>query len=128
MDTDYFAVGAKSNPVENTDFGGALTVLTTVDSKRHANTAATDYGNKAMARTTDKVKGMPWLQVTNQGAEYGGLKWERAERDVQIGDKFDIYCTRLDMSTHAYDRYYVMRGEQVVDVWPIMGRTGAAQR
>ena len=27
-----------------------------------------------------------------------------------------------------YDRYYVARGEQIVDVWPIMGRAGAAQR
>jgi hypothetical protein len=32
------------------------------------------------------------------------------------------------MSTNCYDRYYIARGEQIVDVWPIMGRGGAAQR
>ncbi len=47
---------------------------------------------------------------------------------MKIGDRFEIYPTNLDMSTHAYDRYYVARGNQIVDVWPIMGRAGAAQR
>ncbi len=88
----------------------------------------TDYGNKAMARPTDQVKGMPWLQVGNQGAEYGALKWQDKDRDIKLGERFEIYCTNLDMSTNCYDRYYVARGEQIVDVWPIMGRSGAAQR
>ena len=128
MDTAYFAVGSKSGDAKYSDFGGALTVLTTVDSKRHRNIATIDYGNKAMARVTDQVKGKPWLQVGNQGAEYGALKWEDADRDVKIGERVEIYCTNLDMSTNCYDRYYVARGEQIVDVWPIMGRSGAAQR
>lgn len=128
MDTGYFGIGGKTNPTEYTDFGGSLTVLVTVDSMRHANLATTDYGNKAMARPTDKVKGMPWLQVGNQGAEYGALRWQNSDRDIKVGDRFEIYCSNLDMSTNCYDRYYVVRGEQVVDVWPIMGRSGAAQR
>jgi hypothetical protein len=32
------------------------------------------------------------------------------------------------MSTNVYDRHYVTRGDAVVDIWPIMGRAGAAQR
>jgi D-serine deaminase-like pyridoxal phosphate-dependent protein len=40
----------------------------------------------------------------------------------------EVYPSNLDMSTNVYDRYYVTRGEQIVDVWPIMGRAGAAQR
>lgn len=128
MDTGYFAVGSKSGDEKYSDFGGALTVLTTVDSKQHRNIATIDYGNKAMARTTDQVKGKPWLQVGNQGAEYGALKWDDADRDVKIGERVEIYCSNLDMSTNCYDRYYIARGEQIVDVWPIMGRGGAAQR
>lgn len=128
MDTGYFAVGGKTNAAEYTDFGGSLTVLTTVDSRHHPGIATIDYGNKAMARPTDRVMGHPWLQVANQGAEYGALRWEREEREIRVGDRFRIYCTNLDMSTNCFDRYYVVRGEQVIDVWPIMGRTGAAQR
>jgi D-serine deaminase-like pyridoxal phosphate-dependent protein len=107
---------------------GALTVLTTVDSKRHLNIVTTDYGNKAITRPTDQVKGMPWLQVGTQGAEYGSLRWTDADKDVKLGDRVEIYCTNLDMSTNAFDRYYVAKGDQIVDVWPIMGRMGPAQR
>jgi D-serine deaminase-like pyridoxal phosphate-dependent protein len=128
MDTAYNAIGGKSDDKVYSDFGGSLSVLVTVDSKRHPNQATIDYGNKAMARPTDQVKGMPWLQVANQGAEYGLLKWQDAGRELKVGDRVEIYCTNLDMSTNCYDRYYVARGEQIVNVWPIMGRGGAAQR
>jgi len=128
MDTNYFAIGGKDDDAIYNDFQGALTILTTVDSKQHPNEVTIDYGNKALNRPTDKVKGMPWIQVFNQGAEYGGLKWTEAGRDLKLGERVEIYCTTLDMSTNAYDRYYVTRGDQIVDVWPIMGRGGAAQR
>src|SRR5207302_637960 len=61
MDTAYFGIGAKDNEAVYSDFKGALTVLTTVDSRRHPNQVTIDYGNKAMNRPTDQVKGMPWL-------------------------------------------------------------------
>jgi len=128
MDTNYFGVGGKQDDSLYTDFAGALTVLTTVDSKRHPNQVTTDYGNKALTRPTDQVKGMPWLKVGSQGAEYGTLSWTDAGRDLKLGERVEIYCTTLDMSTGVYDRYYVVRGDQVVDTWPIMGRGGAAQR
>ena len=48
--------------------------------------------------------------------------------DFQLGQRVELYPSNLDMSTNVYDRYYVTRGEQVVDLWPIMGRSGSAQR
>jgi D-serine deaminase-like pyridoxal phosphate-dependent protein len=128
MDTIYAGVGGKGNDSVYEDFQGSLTVLATVDSKQHPGQAAVDYGNKALNRPTDKVKGMPWIEVASQGAEYGILKWTDSGRDLKIGDRVEIYCSNLDMSTAVYDRYYVCRGDQVVDVWPIMGRGGAPQR
>jgi D-serine deaminase-like pyridoxal phosphate-dependent protein len=128
MDTAYFAVGGKDNDATYTDFGGALTILTTVDSKRHPNQVTIDYGNKAGVRATDAVKGMPWLEVATQGAEYGLLKWKDGSSEPKLGDRLEIYCTTLDNSTNYYDRYYVAQGDRIVDVWPIMGRSGAAQR
>jgi D-serine deaminase-like pyridoxal phosphate-dependent protein len=128
MDTAYRAIGGRSDDSVYSDFHGALTVLTTVDSSRWPDQVTIDYGNKALARPTDKVKGKPWLELANQGAEYGLLKWKQGEAGLKLGDRVEIYCTNLDMSTNCYDRYYVARGEQIVDVWPIMGRGGAAQR
>ena len=64
MDTEYFIVGGQDgNMTRYTDWQPALTVLTTVDSQHHPNIITTDYGNKALAKKTDEVKGMPWLEV-----------------------------------------------------------------
>ena len=128
MDTVYHHIGGKDDDSVYSDFNGALTVITTVDSKRWPTQVTIDYGNKALARPTDKVKDKPWLEVANQGAEYGALKWKDGEQGLELGNRVEIYCTNLDMSTNCYDRYYVARGDQIVDVWPIMGRSGAAQR
>jgi len=128
MDTGYRKVGGKSNAAVYDDFGAALTVMTTVVSKRHPNQCTIDAGNKALLRPTDEAKGMPWITVENQGAEYGILKWKEGDRDLKLGERVELYPTNLDMSVNVYDRLYVARGEQIVDVWPIMGRSGAPQR
>lgn len=129
MDTEYFIIGGKDGDMKRyNDWQPALTVLTTVDSQHHPNIITTDYGNKAIAKATDEVKGMPWLQVGVQGAEYGAIRWKDGEQAPKLGDRLEIYCTNLDQSTNAFDRYYVAQGDRIVDVWPIMGRSGAAQR
>lgn len=128
MDMRYAPIGSKSGEQTFTDFANAMSILTTVDDKLHPNLVTTDYGNKAGVRKTDTVKGMPWLEVASQGAEYGGLKWKDGDKEMKLGDRVEIFCTVLDDSTNYYDRYYVARGDRIIDVWPIMGRSGAAQR
>ena len=128
MDSIYRDVGGKTNDTTYTDFESSMSVLTTVDSKHHSGQVTTDYGNKAMAQLTDKVKDKTWLQVDKQGAEYGLLKWKDGGNEIKVGDRVEIICSNLDMSTNCYDRYYIAKGNDIVDVWPIMGRSGAAQR
>ncbi len=127
MDTLYMGVGGKDDDKVYSDWQPALTVLTTVISKNHKNQVTIDCGNKAMLRPTDKMKGRTDVAVENQGAEYGILRWSQGE-ELGLGQKVELYCSNLDMSTNAYDRYYVTEGDRVVDVWPIMGRSGAVQR
>ena len=128
MDTLYRQIGSKNNAGTFDDFGSALTVLSVVISKRHPGQCTIDAGNKALLKPTDEVKGRPDVKVVNQGAEYGLLVWKDGDRDLKLGERVEIYPSNLDMSTNVYDRYYVTRGDRVVDVWPIMGRSGAAQR
>jgi D-serine deaminase-like pyridoxal phosphate-dependent protein len=128
MDTLYRRIGAKNDPAVYSDFGPALTVMTTVISKRHPLQCTIDAGNKALLKPTDEVKGRPEVKVENQGAEYGILAWKDGDREFKLGERVELYPSNLDMSTNVYDRYYIARGEQIVDVWPIMGRAGAAQR
>ena len=129
MDTEYFIVGGQDGDMKRyNDWKAALTVMTTVDSQHHPNIITTDYGNKVLVKKTDEVKGMPWLEVGTQGAEYGYVKWRDGDKAPKLGDRLEIYCTNLDQSTNAFDRYYIAQGDRIVDVWPIMGRSGAAQR
>jgi 3-hydroxy-D-aspartate aldolase len=128
MDTIYRQIGGKSDATLYSDFGPALTVMTTVISARHPHQCTIDAGNKALLRPTDQVKGRPEIEVQNQGAEYGILAWKDTDKGFKLGERVDLYPSNLDMSTNVYDRYYIARGEKIVDVWPIMGRGGAAQR
>jgi D-serine deaminase-like pyridoxal phosphate-dependent protein len=127
MDTLYRRIGGKSDEHVYNDFEPALSVMTTVISKTRPNQCAVDYGNKALLRTTDEVKGRPEVKIDSGGAEYGMLSWTDGP-DFKLGERVEIYPSNLDTSTNVYDRYYVARGEQIVDAWPIMGRSGAAQR
>jgi D-serine deaminase-like pyridoxal phosphate-dependent protein len=128
MDTLYRQIGGKNDEHVYSDFEPSLSVLTTVISKTHPNKCAVDYGNKALLRTTDEVKGRPGVKIESGGAEYGMLLWNDGDRDIKLAERVEIYPSNLDTSTNVYDRYYVVRGDSVVDVWPIMGRAGAAQR
>jgi D-serine deaminase-like pyridoxal phosphate-dependent protein len=128
MDTLYREIGGRDDAHEYRDFGMALTVMTTVISKQHPYRCTIDAGNKALLKPTDQVKGRPEVTIENQGAEYGALVWKNGEREFKLGERVELYPSNLDMSTNVYERYYVTRGQQVVDVWPIMGRSGAAQR
>jgi D-serine deaminase-like pyridoxal phosphate-dependent protein len=128
MDTLYREIGGKNDSHVFDDFGMALTVMTTVISRRHPHRCTIDAGNKALLTPTDRVKGRPEVKVETQGAEYGILVWDAGDRGFKLGERVEVYPSNLDMSTNVYDRYYVTRGEQIVDVWPIMGRAGAPQR
>ena len=128
MDTLYRHVGGKHDPHDYSDFGSSLTVMTTVISKRHPHMCTIDAGNKALLKPTDEVKGRPEVKVENQGAEYGILVWKDTDRDYKLGERVDINPSNLDMSTNVYVLYYIARGEQIVDDWPIIGRAGPAQR
>jgi len=128
MDTAYKKIGGKSSDQVYEDFDLSLTVMTTVVSKTRPGICSIDAGNKATLRPTDQVKGRADVKVENQGAEYGMLLWRDGDRDFGVGDRVELYPSNLDTSTNVFDRYYIARGDSIVDAWPIMGRAGAAQR
>lgn len=128
MDTIYRRIGGRDSGNLYSDFGPALTVMATVVSKTRPHQAAIDAGNKAMLRTTDEVKGRPDVRIENQGAEYGILHWKEQDREIELGERVELYPSNLDTSVNVFDRIYVTQGESIVDVWPVMGRSGPPQR
>jgi hypothetical protein len=45
--------------------------------------------------------GGPVRVICNQGTEYGALKWKDRAQKLKLGDRVEIYCSNLDMSTNA---------------------------
>ena len=128
MDSNYSRIGSKDGDETYDDFGLALTVLTTVISKHYPKKAAIDAGNKSMTQPSDMVKGRPDLRVRRAGAEYGMLEWDHADREPKLGDQFELVMSNLDMSVNCFDRMFVCRGDEVVDVYSVLGRQGPSQR
>ena len=125
MDSNYSRIGSKDGDETYDDFGLALTVLTTVISKHYPKKAVIDAGNKSMTQPTDMVKGRPDLRVVRAGAEYGKLEWDHADREPKLGDQVELVMSNLDMSVNCFDRMFVCRGDEVVDVYSVLGRQGA---
>ena len=128
MDSNYSRIGSKDGDETYDDFGLALTVLTTVISKHYPKKAAIDAGNKSMTQPSDMVMGRPDLRVRRAGAEYGMLEWDHADREPKLGDQFELVMSNLDMSVNCFDRMFVCRGDDVVDLYSVLGRKGPSQR
>jgi len=107
------------------DYGQAVTVLTTVISRPEPGRAVTDAGKKSLS--TDE--GLPvcvdeGIEVSKLNEEHGHLSVE--DRELRVGDKIEIIprhgCTTIPL----FDRYFVVRHDQVESVDPMYAR-GANQ-
>ena len=110
-------------------FEPALTVLATVTA-RHGGIAVLDCGRKSIGidRAAPAV-------VSGDGAvrhEHGEhfIHEEHTVLDVPpgpspaVGDHVELMPGYAPTTVNLYDAYYVVRGDRIVDVWPILGRYG----
>ncbi|MDX1983789.1 MAG: DSD1 family PLP-dependent enzyme [Bryobacteraceae bacterium] len=117
MDLAYRRIGL--------DFSHALTVLTTVISANHAGFVTVDGGFKAFS--TDRGYGPEAAQLAGAtykwgGDEFGYLHFDDPARLARLGEKIEFIPPHCDPTVNLYDRIYACRGENVEDVWPVMGR------
>lgn len=124
MDVDYRRIGGQGGPVYE-DFAPSLSVLATVISKNHADRATLDAGYKAFA--TDRkfgpeIKGITGVEYQFNGDEHGALLFNNPSREIRLGDRLEFIVPHCDPNVNLYDRYYCVRGEKVVAVWPVAGR------
>ncbi|HUS05488.1 MAG TPA: DSD1 family PLP-dependent enzyme [Bryobacteraceae bacterium] len=116
MDVAYGRLGGVA-------FGHALTVLATVVSANHADRVTVDAGFKAFA--TDRPFG-PEIQ-DGDGARYEwggdefGYVFPGSRPRLQLGDRVRFIPPHCDPTVNLYDRIHVCRGDEVEDVWPVMG-------
>ncbi len=124
MDADYRSIGGQSGALYD-DFRPSLTVLSTVISKNYSDIATIDAGIKSFATDHDalpEVVGIEGATYSFNGDEHGRIHLDKAARDVQLGEKLELIISHCDPTVNLYERMYVCRGEQIVDVWSITGR------
>lgn len=124
MDLDYRLIGGRGGDAYD-DFKSALTVLSTVTSRNLPGQATLDAGLKAFS--TDRAFGPQPVGIEGAGFRWGGdehgiLVLDGADADVRLGQKLEFYPPHCDPTVNLYDRIYCTRGDQVVEVWPILAR------
>jgi 3-hydroxy-D-aspartate aldolase len=122
MDVDYRRIGGKGGKTVYTDFRPSLTVLATVVSASHPDRVTIDAGSKAIDTTTTykpEAKGWEGLDYGRGGDEFGILTASGRGSLPRIGDRLEFIVPHCDPTTNLYNLLYVIRGNDVVDIWPI---------
>jgi len=102
------------------DFERALTVLATVIS-RPPDRVIVDAGNKSLgapALTTIRGHDLAVMRVD----EEHGIFVADAGYQLHVGDVVELEPGYAPGTVNWYDAYYVVDGERVVDVWPVIPR------
>jgi D-serine deaminase-like pyridoxal phosphate-dependent protein len=124
MDVDYRRIGGQSGAVY-TDFQPSLTVLTTVVSASHPDRVTVDAGTKAFATDVSlrpEAKGTKGLSYSRAGDEFGTLGAEEGAKLPRLGDRLEFLVPHCDPTVNLYDRLWVLRGDRVEAIWPIVAR------
>jgi D-serine deaminase-like pyridoxal phosphate-dependent protein len=105
------------------EFEPALTVHTTVLHRR-GRLLITDCGMKALSYEFGMPRGFELpLECVGLSEEHGHvLIDEGAELDLAPGDHLALLPSHGDTTINLHDQYHVVRGDEVIDVWPIAAR------
>jgi D-threonine aldolase len=97
----------------------ALSLLTTVISRR-GDRAITDAGMKALSNEFGAPAGkhLP-VRAARLSEEHGHLT--AADLEIAPGTKIELIPSHGDTTINLHNEYYVVRGDEVVAVWPIEG-------
>ena len=115
MDGRYRQVGVPFEP--------ALTVLAGVVSTPRPGMAITDTGIKSVTNDfgMPEVWGEPELELKYMSEENGWILMT-GERRLSPGDKVRILPSHGCTTINLHDQYYVMRGDEFVENWPVAAR------
>ncbi len=128
MDRQYNDVWQK--PGGRPPFETALYVQTTVISANRSGLVTTDAGLKAFA-TDDGVpviaQGAPrGAQYFFFGDEQGGVLYSEETRKLRQGDVLACVVPHCDPTVNLYDRYHIVQGDTLVELWPVDARGRSA--
>jgi 3-hydroxy-D-aspartate aldolase len=127
MDVEYNAVPTESGPIP---FETTLWVQTTVISANNRGLCTTDAGFKSFATDGPKPQirsGAPeGSSYIFMGDEHGGVLFGDKEQRLEVGSVLRCTTPHCDPTVNLYDVYHCVRGDTLVDIWPIDARGRSA--
>jgi len=112
-------------------FDYALTVLTRCISTPKPGKALFDFGmNSCSDEATHnyynvvgpKFKGLEGVKRIYQREEISVVTLDNPNRDVKVGDVFELIPPHSDTTAKLHDKYYCIRDNKVEAIWPNYGR------
>ena len=124
MDVEYLDIKCRKN--QQWIFEPSLFVRSTVVSANHSDQATIDAGLKCFSQDGP-------LPVFNQGTpagsiykffgdEHGSVMFEGSNERLDVGSTVECLVPHCDPTVNLYDFYHCVRGNTLVDIWPIDAR------
>lgn len=123
MDADYNRL-AHTQGAPN--FETSLFILSSVVSANHPGLATVDAGIKSMATDSGPPSVLAGAPVGTRfqfaGDEHGILELPDANARLEVGERILCVTPHCDPTINLYDWYHCVRGDELVDLWPVDGR------
>jgi len=122
MDSCYSAISISEN---DNPFTPSLFVAATVVSANKPGRVVVNAGLKAFATDSGKPVALrgapPGASFRFMGDEHGALDFE-GDNGPAPGSTIEFLTSHCDPTVNLYSAYHVVRGDDVIDVWPIRAR------
>jgi D-serine deaminase-like pyridoxal phosphate-dependent protein len=124
MDREYTEIDMTANRAS--PFKAALFVQATVVSANREGFAVVNAGCKSFATeggvatvATPRLAGAKYKLM---GDEHGGVEYDPRGGSLKLGDAVEFLVPHCDPTINLYDRYHCVRGDRLVDIWPVDAR------
>jgi 3-hydroxy-D-aspartate aldolase len=123
MDVEYADVELKEG---RSPFAAALFVRTTVVSANARGMVTTDGGLKRFATDGPKpriARGAPEGAIyAFTGDEHGCVVFADSSQSLEVGSALECIVPHCDPTVNLYDHFHCVRGDDLVDIWPVDAR------
>jgi D-serine deaminase-like pyridoxal phosphate-dependent protein len=125
MDREYLEVDLAADR-KPSPFAPSLFVQASVVSANRAGFAVVNAGYKSFATEGGMpLVSLPKLAATKyklMGDEHGGIDYDPQSGTLKVGDLVEFLTPHCDPTINLYDRYHCVRGDTLVDIWPVDAR------
>ncbi|MAK81418.1 DSD1 family PLP-dependent enzyme [Phenylobacterium sp.] len=124
MDDQYVACQLEAEPGQ--PYGRSLSVEARVVSANHAALVTVDAGFKAFSTDADPPQVLggagEGARFAFMGDEHGAVIAPGLGETLKPGDLVTLAVPHCDPTVNLYESYHVVRGDALVDIWPVSAR------